>query len=331
VDVHPFIWTGFVAFVIVVLAFDLFVFHREAHEVTTKEASMWTAIWMSMGLSFTFVIWAWQGGTHAGEYIAGYLLEYSLSADNIFVFVLIFSYFAVPKDLQHRVLFWGILGALVFRAAFIVLGAALLERFHFMFYVFGGFLVITGIRMARHQEVEVNPDKNIVLRGFRKLFKLTPSYAGQKFFVIENGVRMATPLLAVLIVVETTDIIFAVDSIPAIFGVTDEPFLVFTSNAFAIMGLRALYFLLANMMARFSYLQLGLSAILVFIGVKMLGEALPKDFPLHFEVPIYVSLGFIVLTLATAVIASLRKEAKAPATDDAHPPGEGLVELTDED
>jgi tellurite resistance protein TerC len=327
VDVHPLIWAGFVAFVLGMLAMDLFLFHREAHEVTTREASMWTAIWMSMGLSFTFVIWAWQGGTHAGEYIAGYLLEYSLSADNIFVFVLIFGYFAVPKDLQHRVLFWGILGALVFRAAFIVLGAALLERFHFMFFVFGAFLVITGIRMARHDEVEVHPDKNIVLRAFRRFYKLTPDYeGGQRFFVIKDGVRMATPLLAVLIVVETTDIIFAVDSIPAIFGVTEEPFIVFTSNAFAILGLRALYFLLANMVSRFQYLQLGLSAILVFIGIKMIAEA-----GHFFEVPIYLSLGFIVLTLGTAVVASLRKEAKEPTQEAEYHRGEGLQELADDD
>jgi tellurite resistance protein TerC len=327
VDVHPLIWAGFVAFVLGMLAMDLFLFHREAHEVTAREAGMWTAIWMTMGLSFTFVIWAWQGGTHAGEYIAGYLLEYSLSADNIFVFVLIFGYFAVPKDLQHRVLFWGILGALVFRAAFIVLGAALLERFEFMFYVFGAFLVITGIRMARHDEVEVHPDKNIVLRIFRRFFKVTTGYEdGQKFFVVRDGVRLATPLLAVLIVVETTDIIFAVDSIPAIFGVTDEPFIVFTSNAFAILGLRALYFLLANMVSRFSYLQLGLSAILVFIGIKMLGEASEI-----FHVPIYASLGFIVLTLSIAVIASLRKETKAPVGEPEYHRGEGLQELTDDD
>ena len=325
-DVHPLIWAGFVAFVLGMLAMDLFLFHREAHEVTTREAAMWTVIWMSMGLAFTFVIWGWQGGSHAGEYVTGYLLEYSLSADNIFVFVLIFGYFAVPKDLQHRVLFWGILGALVFRAGFIIAGAALLERFEFMFYVFGGFLVITGIRMARHDEVEVNPDKNIVLRGFRRLFKVTPTYEGQRFFVVKDGIRMATPLLAVLIVVETTDVIFAVDSIPAIFGVTKEPFIVFTSNAFAILGLRALYFLLASMVARFQYLQLGLSAILVFIGVKMLGEASHL-----FDVPILLSLGFIVLTLTIAVVASLRKETKAPAGEAEYHTGEGLQELTDDD
>jgi tellurite resistance protein TerC len=303
VTVHPFIWGGFLVFVLGMLAFDLFVFHRDAHEVSSREGAMWVAIWMSMGLAFTGVIWVWQGGTFAGEYIAGYLLEYSLSADNIFVFVLIFSYFAVPPLLQHRVLFWGILGALIFRAMFIAAGAALLERFEFLFYVFGAFLVITGIRMARHEEVEVHPDKNIVLRLVRRIIPLSPVYHGQKFFIIENGKRFATPLLAVLVVVETTDIIFAVDSIPAIFGVTREPFLVFTSNAFAILGLRALYFLLANMMKRFSYLQLGLSAILVFIGVKMIINH-------WFHIPIWASLGFIVGTLSISVFASLRAEGK---------------------
>lgn len=317
-EVATWIWGAFVAFVLTMLALDLFLFHRDAHAVTAREGAMWTAIWMSMGIGFTFIIWAWQGGALAGEYIAGYLLEYSLSADNIFVFVLIFSYFAVPSDLQHRVLFWGILGALVFRATFIGLGAALLDRFHFMFYVFGAFLVFTGIRMARHGEMEVHPEQNIVLRGIRRLYPITPTYHGQKFFIKEAGKRMATPLLAVLIVVETTDIIFAVDSIPAIFGVTEEPFIVFTSNAFAIMGLRALYFLLANMMNRFSYLQLGLSAILVFIGVKMIGEATGR-----IHVPIYVSLGFIILSLGIAIFMSLRverRDALAAGPDPLHIP-----------
>jgi tellurite resistance protein TerC len=301
--VHPLIWAGFVLFVLAMLAMDLFLFHRDAHDVSAREGAMWTAIWMSMGIGFTGIIWAWHGGHAAGQYITGYLLEYSLSADNIFVFVLIFAYFAVPSDVQHRVLFWGILGALVFRAAFIVAGAALLESFHEMFYVFGAFLVYTGIKMARQGEVEVNPDKNLVLRALRKIYPISPTYHGQRFFVMENAKRVATPLLAVLVVVETTDIIFAVDSIPAIFGVTNDPFLVFTSNAFAILGLRALYFLLANMMNRFEYLQLGLSAILVFIGVKMLGEASGK-----FHVPIWASLGFIILSLGVAVFASMRLE-----------------------
>jgi TerC family integral membrane protein len=300
--VHPLIWAGFVVFVLGMLAIDLFLFHRDAHEVTTREGATWVGIWMSMGLAFTAVIWAWQGGTAAGEYIAGYLLEYSLSADNIFVFLLIFSYFAVPATLQHRVLFWGILGALVFRAAFIAAGAALLERFDFMFYVFGAFLVYTGIRMARSGEVEVHPENNPVLRISRRLFPMTQTYQGAKFLVRENGRRLLTPLFAVLIVVETTDIVFAVDSIPAIFAVTRRPFLVFTSNAFAILGLRALYFLLAKMMRRFRYLQVGLSAVLVFIGAKMLLNDVV-------HMPIWASLGFIVAMLTIAVFVSLRVEA----------------------
>ncbi len=308
-DVSPIIWGGFVAFILLMLGFDLFVFHRQAHAVSNREGAMWVGIWMSMGVAFTAIIWAWQGGTAAGEYISGYLLEYSLSADNIFVFVLIFSYFAVPATLQHRVLFWGIVGALVFRAGFIAAGAALLERFDFMLYVFGGFLVFTGLRMARSGEVEVHPDQNAVLRILRRFIKISPSYHGQAFFIRENGRRLATPLLAVLIVVETTDIVFAVDSIPAIFGVTREPFLVFTSNAFAILGLRALYFLLANMMRRFHYLQIGLASILVFVGVKMLIHKI-------YDIPIYLSLGFIIAALGISIAVSLRAEAKHEGAGD---------------
>ncbi len=307
--VSPIIWGGFVAFILLMLSFDLFLFHREAHAVSSREGAMWVGIWMSMGVAFTMVIWGWQGGAAAGQYITGYLLEYSLSADNIFVFVLIFSYFAVPATLQHRVLFWGILGALVFRAAFIAAGAALLERFDFMLYVFGAFLVFTGLRMARSGEVEVHPDNNAVLKLFRRLFRTTKEYHGPAFFIREHGRRYATPLLAVLIVVETTDIIFAVDSIPAIFGVTREPFLVFTSNAFAILGLRALYFLLANMMRRFHYLQIGLAAILAFIGIKMLIHKL-------YEIPIWASLLFIVLSLGISIAVSLRAEAKREGAGD---------------
>lgn len=303
----PWVWAVFVVFILAMLSLDLFVFHRDAHEVSTSEATMWVGIWVSMGIAFTAVIWVWMGSTSAAEYISGYLLEYSLSADNIFVFVLIFTYFAVPAAYQHRVLFWGIVGALVFRAAFIAAGAALLERFHFTLYVFGAFLVFTGIRMAVRQEVDVHPDQNPVLRLARRLFPITPAYRGQSFFVREDGRSLATPLFAVLIVVETTDIVFAVDSIPAIFGVTRNPFLVFTSNAFAILGLRALYFLLAHMMRRFAYLQIGLSAVLVFVGAKMLLSDV-------FHIPIWASLGFIVVTLALSVVLSLRVEARNSST-----------------
>jgi tellurite resistance protein TerC len=314
VDVHPLIWAGFVAFVLGMLSMDLFLFHREAHEVTTREASMWTAIWMTMGLSFTFVIWAWQGGAHAGEYIAGYLLEYSLSADNIFVFVLIFGYFAVPKDLQHRVLFWGILGALVFRAGFIIAGAALLERFEFMFYVFGGFLVITGIRMAMHRDEEVHPERNPLFRLFRRCVPAVDDYRGGHFTVVEAGKRYATPLLLVLAAIETTDLVFAVDSIPAIFAVTKDPFIVYTSNIFAILGLRALYFALAGMMGTFHYLKVGLSLVLVFVGVKMLLSGV-------YTIPIVASLGVIVALLAGAVVASQLRPPTQPSIPVRSPQG----------
>jgi tellurite resistance protein TerC len=303
VNVATWIWVAFIGFVVAMLAIDLLVFHREAKPVTVREASLTTLFWVSLGLGFTILVWAWQGPTAAGEYIAGYLIEYSLSVDNIFVFVLIFSYFALPAEFQHRVLFWGILGALVFRFTFIAAGAALLDRFHFMIYVFGAFLVFTAIRMARHQEIEVHPESNPLLRVLRRFFPLTNVYHGQKFFIRENGRRFATPLFAVLVVVETTDIVFAVDSIPAIFAVTEEPFLVFSSNAFAILGLRALYFLLAGMVKRFGYLQLGLAVVLGFVGAKMLLSR-------FYEIPIWLSLAVIVVTLATSVIASLASEKR---------------------
>lgn len=319
--VAPWIWAAFVVFVLAMLAVDLFLFHREAHEVSAREGTLWVGVWMSMGLAFTGVVWGLLGPTAAAEYISGYLLEYSLSADNIFVFVLIFSYFAVPAAYQHRVLFWGIVGALVFRALFIAAGAALLENFHFMLYVFGAFLVFTGIRMARAGDVEVHPESNPVLRAVRRLFPMTHEYRDHRFFVRE-GRRMATPLLAVLIVVETTDIVFAVDSIPAIFGVTRNAFIVFTSNAFAILGLRALYFLLAGMMKRFSYLQVGLSAILVFVGVKMLLSDV-------FHVPIWASLSFIVGSLLASILVSLRVEAKNGGNTSEEPSPSLDDELTD--
>lgn len=310
-SVAPWIWAVFVTFILSMLALDLFVFHRDAHEVSTREASFWVGIWVSLGVAFTAVIWLWMGAQSAVEYISGYLLEYSLSADNIFVFVLIFTYFAVPATYQHRVLFWGIVGALVFRASFIAAGAALIHRFDFVLYIFGAFLVFTGIRMAIRKDVEIHPDHNPVLRLSRRLLPMTPSYRGQRFFVRESSRRLATPLFAVLVVVETTDIVFAVDSIPAIFGITRNPFIVFTSNAFAILGLRALYFLLARMMKRFAYLQIGLSVILVFVGLKMLVNEL-------IHLPAWVSLGFILVTLALSVVLSLRVEARKTSENEVH-------------
>jgi tellurite resistance protein TerC len=292
------VWGAFVAFILAMLALDLLVFHREAHEVSIREALAWSAVWIALGLTFGLVIWAWKGDGAAGEYLAGYLIEKSLSVDNVFVFALLFSFFAVPARYQHRVLFWGVLGALVFRAAFIGGGAALLESFRWMIYVFGAFLVATGIRMATHRGEAVRPERNPLLRLLRRAVPITDGYRGQRFFVRQDGRRWATPLLAVLVVVESTDVIFAIDSIPAIFAVTRDTFLVFTSNAFAILGLRALYFLLAGAMTRFAYLKLGLSVILVLVGLKMgLSEVV--------HVPIVASLAVIAGVLAAAIGASI--------------------------
>ncbi|MBK5228043.1 MAG: TerC family protein [Actinobacteria bacterium] len=302
-------WAAFLAFIVAMLLLDLLVLHRKAHEVSMKEAATWSGIWIAMGLGFGGIVWAWGGGTAAGEYLAGYLIEKSLSVDNIFVFALLFSYFAVPVQYQHRVLFLGILGALVFRVIFIAGGAALLENFHWMIYVFGGFLVLTGIKMARHRDLEIHPEHNPVLRLMRRAVPMTPDYRGQRFFVREAGRRLATPMLAVLVVIETTDIIFAVDSIPAIFAITRDTFLVFTSNAFAILGLRALYFLLAGMMGRFRYLKVGLAAILVFVGAKMLVSE-------FYKVPIWASLSVIGLTLAVAITVSLLAEPVVSSEDE---------------
>jgi tellurite resistance protein TerC len=299
--VAPWIWVAFFAFILGLLAIDLF-FHREAREMSTKEALGWVAFYVSIGLAFTFVIWAWHGGTAAGEYFAGYLIEYSLSVDNIFVFVLLLTYFAVPTELQHRVLFWGIIGALISRILFIAGGAALLGAFHFMTYIFGAFLVFTAIRMARQQELEVHPDKSLTLRAFRRVIPMTSGYRGDRFFVREDGRRMATQLLAVAVFINVTDIVFAVDSIPAIFAVTRKTFIVFSSNAFAIMGLRALYFVLRDLVRRFEYLQTGLAVVLGFVGVKMLVADV-------YEIPIWASLLFIVAALAVSIVVSLRKTA----------------------
>jgi tellurite resistance protein TerC len=295
------------------LVLDLIVFHRLPHEVSIREAAAWSVIWIAMGLGFAGLILAWGGPTASGEYLAGYLIEKSLSVDNIFVFALIFSYFAVPAAYQHRVLFLGIVGALVFRAIFIAGGAALLGRFGWMIYVLGGFLVLTGIKMARHQGVEVHPEHNPVLRLVRRIVPMTSDYRGQAFFTRENARRLATPMLAVLIVVETTDIMFAVDSIPAIFAVTREPFLVFTSNAFAILGLRALYFLLAGLMGRLVYLKRGLAVVLVFVGMKMMASDL-------YHLPIWLSLAVIALILGITTVLSIRAR---PVTEAGPEPAEG--------
>jgi tellurite resistance protein TerC len=299
VDVGIWAWVGFVGLIVFLLALDLFVFHRDAHEVSFREATKFSIFWISLGLAFGVVVYFWLGAQAGGEYLAGYLIEKSLSVDNIFVFALIFTYFGVPAKYQHRVLFWGILGALVFRALFIAGGAALLERFHFTIYIFGAFLVLTGIRMALHRDEEMHPEKNPVLGLFRRVVPMTSEYHGQKFTVREAGRLVATPLMAVLVLIETSDILFAVDSIPAIFAITDDPFIVFTSNAFAILGLRALYFMLAGMINRFIYLKIGLAVVLVYVGVKMLVSS-------WIHIPIWASLAFIALAITVSIVASLR-------------------------
>ena len=293
-------WVAFNVFVLVMLAVDLGVLHRRAHEVKLKEALVWSGIWIALALLFALGVYAWYGSQPALEFLTGYLIEKSLSVDNIFVFVLIFSYFKVPARYQHKVLFWGILGALVMRAIFIFAGIALLQRLHWILYVFGALLILTGIKMATEKDKEIHPDKNPVLRLFRRLVPVTEDYHADHFFVKQAGHYAATPLFIVLLVVETTDVIFAVDSIPAILGITMDPFLVYTSNVFAILGLRALYFALAGVMRLFHYLHYGLSAILVFVGAKMLLADV-------YKLPVGVALGVIAGILLIAVIASLMR------------------------
>ena len=305
-DVPFWMWAAVLGLILAMLALDLLA-HRRAHVVGVREAAVWTAVWVSLGLAFGGVVWWMYGPTAGGEYFAGYLIEKSLAVDNVFVFALIFGYFAVPRMYQHRVLFCGVLGALVLRAAFIAGGAALLDRFHWVLYVFGAILLYTGWRMFRHRNHEMDLSANPVLRLARRLIPTTEDYDGQKFWVRRAGRWVATPLFMVLVVVETSDVIFAVDSIPAIFAITQEPFLVFTSNAFAILGLRAMYFLLADLMHRFVYLKAGLAAILILVGTKMLLIDIWK-------VPIAWSLAAIAACLIVAVTASLHATRPARAS-----------------
>jgi tellurite resistance protein TerC len=293
-------WVAFNAFVLAMLAVDLGVLHRHAHEVKLKEALAWSGVWIALALLFALGMYYWFGPQAALEFLTGYIIEKSLSVDNIFVFVLIFSYFRVPALYQHKVLFWGILGALVMRAIFIFAGIALLQRLHWIIYIFGALLIFTGIKMVTEKDKEIHPDKNPVLRLFRRLVPVTENYHADHFFVKQAGHYAATPLFVVLLVVETTDVIFAVDSIPAILGITVNPFIVYTSNVFAILGLRALYFALAGVMQLFHYLHYGLSAILVFVGVKMLLADV-------YKLPVAVALGVIAGILLIAVIASLMR------------------------
>ncbi len=304
------LWIGFNVLVLLMLALDLGVFHRHSHVVSTKEAAIWSVVWIGLAMLFNAGIYFfWDVLSPASTYtnseaslafFTGYLIEKSLSVDNIFVFVLIFSYFAVPAAYQHRVLFWGIIGALLMRGALIAVGATLLKEFHWIIYIFGAFLIFTGIRMALHKNEEVHPENNPLIKLLRRIMPVSENYEGDKFFIRRAGKLIATPLLLVLLMVESTDLIFAVDSIPAIFAVTNDPFIVYTSNVFAILGLRSLYFLLANVMDKFQYLKIGLAFVLSFVGIKMVLVDL-------YKIPVGISLGVIASILAISVIASLWK------------------------
>ncbi|MFN8594361.1 MAG: TerC family protein [Thermomicrobiales bacterium] len=291
-------WIGFLALVLGMLALDLGVFHREAHVVTRKEALIWSGVWIGLALLFNLGVYLRMGQQAGIEWFTGYLVEKSLAVDNVFVFLLIFSAFAVPAIYQHRVLFWGIIGALIMRAILIAFAGVLLDSLHWMIYVFGAFLIITGIRFLRGGHTAIDPENNRLVQLARRFFPVTDGYVGQKFFVTLNGVRHITPLFLVLLLVEFTDLVFAVDSIPAIYAITSDPFIVFTSNVMAILGLRSLYFVLAGFLSGLRYLKVGLAGVLVFVGVKMMLVDV-------YKIPPLVSLGVITLLLGGAVIASV--------------------------
>jgi tellurite resistance protein TerC len=292
------LWIGFNVFVVLMLVLDLGVFHRKSKEISVKEALAWTGIWVFLAFLFNVFVYYQLGEDKAFEFFTGYLIEKSLSVDNIFVIILIFSYFNVPPSYQHKVLFWGILGALVMRVCFILAGIELIHKFHWLIYIFGGFLIFTGIRIITQGDLKLNPEKNPIVKFVRKLFPVTESFEGDKFFVRRNHALWATPLFLVVIMIEATDLVFAVDSIPAILAISDDPFIVYTSNVFAILGLRSLYFALAGIEKYFAYLKYGLCAILVFVGVKMC----IVDW---YKIPVEISLEFITLTLGLTVLASM--------------------------
>lgn len=303
------LWVGFNAAVLVMLALDLGVFHRKAHAVSLREAAAWSAVWVSLAMAFNAGIWYFAGRQPALEFLTGYLVEKSLAVDNIFVIALLFSYFAVPAAYQHRVLFWGILGALVMRGAFIAAGAYVLQQWHWVIYVFGAILLVTGIKMALRKDEAIDPEHNPVVRLARRWLPLTPRYDGQKFWTVENSRRVATPLFLVLLLVEFTDLVFAIDSIPAIFAITDDAFIVYTSNVMAILGLRSMYFLLAGVVHKFVYLKYGLSLVLVFVGAKMMLIDV-------FKVPTAVSLAVIATVIGGSIALSLLR----PPRDGVPPP-----------
>ncbi len=297
-SIQAMLWGGFAVLITIMFILDLGVFNRRSHEITFREALTWTLVWVGLALAFNLGIFHFMGATKALEFFTGYLIEESLSVDNLFVFIMIFSYFHVSRAHQPKILKWGIVGALILRAVFIFLGIELFERFHWMVYLFGGLLIFTGIKMAFGGEGRIEPEKNLMVRIVRKFVPITKRIYGDRFFIRRNGVLAATPLMLALLVVESSDLIFAVDSIPAILAVTRDPFIVYTSNVFAIMGLRSLYYLLSNVMEMFAYLKLGVSFILAFVGLKMLLSSV-------YQFPIYFSLGVIVGVLFISIITSV--------------------------
>lgn len=290
-------WIGFNVFVIVMLALDLGVFNRRAHTVGFREALAWSGVWVGLATLFAVLVYFWHGRSESLEFATGYLIELSLSIDNLFVFLVIFRYFRVPSELQHRVLFWGILGALITRGIFILAGVSLIQRFHWLTYVFGALLVYSGVKLLRQADQEIDPEKNPLLKMFRRWIPVTDDYVGEKFWVRRPGLY-ATPLVVVLLIVETTDVVFAVDSIPAVLAITLNAFIVYTSNVFAILGLRSMYFAVAGMMDLFEYLHYGLSVVLILIGAKMLASH-------YITVPTVAALGTVAGVIAISVVASL--------------------------
>ncbi len=306
----PYLWAGFIVFVLLMLALDMGLFHKKAHVVQFREALMWSTCWISLALLFGLGVFHWMGSERGLEFLTAYFVEEALSVDNLFVFLVIFSYFQVPRELEHRVLFWGIIGALVMRAIFILIGGALLKHFHWTIYLFGGLLLCTGIKLLLERGAAPHPENNPLVRFIARRLPVTTSYHGNKFVITSNGRRMFTPLFMALVTIEISDVIFAVDSIPAVLAVSREPFIVFTSNIFAILGLRSLYFVLAGIMHRFQYLKLGLSAVLIFIGGKMLLSNI-------IIVPVGISLcvvaSLIGLSIAASILVGKPSTATVPA------------------
>lgn len=312
---QTYLWVLFAVVILGLLALDLGIFHRKSHTVKMREALIWSGVWIALALIFNGFIYYTRGPVPAMEFLTGYLVEEALSVDNLFVFLMVFSFFRVPAEYQHKILFWGIIGALFMRAAFILAGITLIQQFHWVIYIFGAFLIITGIKMLTNDDDEINPERNPVLRLFRRVMPVTDNYDRDNFFVRKDGRLFATPLFIVLLMVETTDVIFAVDSIPAILGITTDPFIVYTSNVFAIMGLRSIYFALAGLMQIFHYLKYGLCAILVFVGTKMLISEI-------YKIPVVVALGTIIGVLLISILASVIWPRNEEIPEDAPTPGE---------